>query len=303
MNKNLIVLIFSCFFISFQARSQELQPLVDVNMERLDFESRRYVSNLKYDLENYLSNQRFTENDWEGPRIPVEISIYFTGGNNKNQYTAQLIIVSKRNIRGVDGGTSIALKMLEKNWFFEYSSGAALSYNPTRFNDFTSLIDYYMLTIIGYDMDTYGELEGSPMYEKARQIVQLGSSLGKDGFEIRYAPGELTHYSLINEMSDPRFYDFRRLIFSYFVDGIDLMAENKEEAMKNLENVITQIAEFKQNKLTGPSVFMQVFFDAKAQEIAQIFKSYPNKEVLNNLIYLDPTNTMMYQNAFDGKDF
>ncbi len=303
MNKNLIVLIFSCFFISFQARSQELQPLVDVNMERLDFESRRYVSNLKYDLENYLSNQRFTENDWEGPRIPVEISIYFTGGNNKNQYTAQLIIVSKRNIRGVDGGTSIALKMLEKNWFFEYSSGAALSYNPTRFNDFTSLIDYYMLTIIGYDIDTYGELEGSPMYEKARQIVQLGSSLGKDGFEIRYAPGELTHYSLINEMSDPRFYDFRRLIFSYFVDGIDLMAENKEEAMKNLENVITQIAEFKQNKLTGPSVFMQVFFDAKAQEIAQIFKSYPNKEVLNNLIYLDPTNTMMYQNAFDGKDF
>ena len=303
MNKNLIVLIFSCFFISFQARSQELQPLVDVNMERLDFESRRYVSNLKYDLENYLSNQRFTENDWEGPRIPVEISIYFTGGNNKNQYTAQLIIVSKRNIRGVDGGTSIALKMLEKNWFFEYSSGAALSYNPTRFNDFTSLIDYYMLTIIGYDMDTYGELEGSPMYEKARQIVQLGSSLGKDGFEIRYAPGELTHYSLINEMTDPRFYDFRRLIFSYFVDGIDLMAENKEEAMKNLENVITQIAEFKQNKLTGPSVFMQVFFDAKAQEIAQIFKSYPNKEVLNNLIYLDPTNTMMYQNAFDGKDF
>ena len=303
MNKNLIVLIFSCFFISFQARSQELQPLVDVNMERLDFESRRYVSNLKYDLENYLSSQRFTENDWEGPRIPVEISIYFTSGNNKNQYTAQLIIVSKRNIRGVDGGTSIALKMLEKNWFFEYSSGAALSYNPTRFNDFTSLIDYYMLTIIGYDMDTYGELEGSPMYEKARQIVQLGSSLGKDGFEIRYAPGELTHYSLINEMSDPRFYDFRRLIFSYFVDGIDLMAENKEEAMKNLENVITQIAEFKQNKLTGPSVFMQVFFDAKAQEIAQIFKSYPNKEVLNNLIYLDPTNTMMYQNAFDGKDF
>ncbi len=306
MKKNLFIILFSIFFLSFQAYSQEIEPLVDVNMERLDFEQRRYVTNLKYDLENYLKTERFTGNDWEGPRIPVEMSIYFTGysgTSGKNMYSAQLIITSKRNIPGTEGGTSIALKFLEKNWVFEYSTGAALSFNPTRFNDFTSLIDYYMFIIIGYDMDTYGELEGSPMYEKARQIVQLGSSLGKDGFEVRYTPGELTHYSLINEITDPRYEDFRRLIFSYFVDGIDVLPYDKAQGMKNLENTIAEMAEFKSKKLSGPSVFLQIFFEAKAQELAQIFKSYPNRQVLSNLIYLDPTNTMLYQNAFDGKDF
>lgn len=306
MRKNLIFIIISFVFIYFDVYSQELDPLVDVNMERLDFEQRRYVTNLKFDLENYLKNQRFSDMDWEGPKIPVEMSIYFTGSSNRdgrNLYSAQLIIISKRNVRGTDGGTSIALKFLEKNWIFEYSTGAALSYNPTRFNDFTSLIDYYMFLIIGYDMDTYGELDGSQMYEKARQIVQLGSSLSKEGFEVLYAPGELTHYSLVNEMTDPRYEDFRRLIFSYFVDGIDVLPFDKEQGMKNLENTIAGMAEFKRTKLSGPSVFLQVFFEAKAQEIAQLFKSYPNREVLNYLVYLDPTNTMIYQASFDGKDF
>ena len=304
MKNNLFLIIFSIFILSFRVYSQEIEPLVDVNMERLDFEQRRYVTNLKFDLENYLRTQRFTESDWDGPRIPVDISIYFTGSSNvsgKNMYSAQLIIISKRDVRGTEGGTSIALKFLEKNWIFEYSTGAALSFNPTRFNDFTSLIDYYMFLIIGYDKDTYGELDGSPMYEKSRQIVQLGSSLSKDGFDVQYAPGELTHYSLINEMADPRYEDFRRLIFSYFVDGIDVLPYDKEQGMKNLENTIAAMAEFKSKKLSGPSVFLQIFFEAKSQELAQLFKSYPNKEVLNNLVYLDPTNTMIYQNAFDGK--
>jgi hypothetical protein len=304
MKKNLFIILFSILSFSFQAYSQEIEPLVDVNMERLDFEQRRYVSNLKYDLENYLRTQRFTEKDWEGPRIPVEMSIYFTGysgTSGRNIYSAQLIITSKRNIPGTEGGTSIALQFLEKNWIFEYSTGAALSFNPTRFNEFTSLIDYYMFIVIGYDMDTYGELDGTQMYEKARQIVQLGSSLGKDGFEVQYTPGELTHYSLVNEITDPRYEDFRRLIFSYFVDGIDVLPFDKEQGMKNLENTIAGMAEFKSKKLSGPSVFLQIFFEAKAQELAQLFKSYPNRQVLSDLIYLDPTNTMIYQNAFDGK--
>ncbi|HOV92666.1 MAG TPA: hypothetical protein PLC04_06290, partial [Candidatus Kapabacteria bacterium] len=64
---------------------------------------------------------------------------------------------------------------------------------------------------------------------------------------------------------------------------------------------IAGMAEFKSKKLSGPSVFLQIFFEAKAQELAQLFKSYPNRQVLSDLIYLDPTNTMIYQNAFDGK--
>ncbi len=300
--KKIVLFTLFIFLDLTLSYSQELKATVTVDMEQLDFESRTYVMSLKSDLENYLNNQRFTDVNWEGPKIPIDISIYLSGGS-KSSFSAQLILVSRRVIRGTDGeGTSVGLKILDKNWQFEYQSGAMLSYNPTRFNEFTSLIDFYVLMAIGYDFDTYGELDGNTYYDQAKQICQMGATLNKEGYSTTFAPGELTRYSLISEMTDPRYEDFRKLIFSYYVDGLDVMVNDKEKGMANLEAVIDQMAQFKKNKLTGPSVFLQIFFDAKALEISQIFKGRESSTVWNNLIYLDPTNTMLYQAAMQGKD-
>lgn len=298
-----VLFITSIFLIIFGNKvfSQELNANVTVNIEQLDFESRSYVGSLKYDLENYINNQKFTDINWEGPKIPLDINIFLTGGYNK-RFSAQIVIVSRRIIRGTDEeGQSVELKLLDKNWQFEYQSGSMLSYNPTRFNEFTSLIDYYMLMIIGYDMDTFGELDGSIYYDKSKQIIQMASSLNKNGYTTNYAPGEFTRYSLISEMSDPRYEPFRKLIFSYFVDGLDLMAENKDKALSNIENVFERMADFKKNKLSGPSVFLQEFFDSKSLELAQLFKGKSDSKIWDYLIYLDPTNTIIYQDAAKGK--
>lgn len=290
------------FFQIISVYSQEIDAVVTVNVERLDFESRSYVANMKYDLENYINNQKFTEIDWEGTKVPVDISIYLSGGYNK-RYSAQVVLVSRRVIRGTDDlGQSVELKLLDKTWNFEYQGGSNFSYNPTRYNEFSTLIDFYMLMFIGYDMDTYGELDGSVYLEKSKQICQLAAAMNKDGYQTTFAPGELTRYSLISEMTDPRNDDLRKLIFSYFVDGIDLMVENQEKALANIENTISQMAQFKRNKLTGPSSFLQVFFESKHLELAQLFKGRAESEVWNNLIYLDPTNTMIYQDAAKGKN-
>jgi hypothetical protein len=79
------------------------------------------------------------------------------------------------------------------------------------------------------------------------------------------------------------------------------MAFNKEKATEALAGIIADMASFKQNKLTGPSVLLQLFFDSKAQELASIFKGYQDKKVFNDLIYLDPSNTMLYNEARDSK--
>ncbi len=295
------LVFFLSILLTVNSYSQEFKATVTVDMEQLDFESRTYVTNLKFDLENYLNNQRFTDITWDGPKIPIDISIYLTGGY-KNRFSAQLIFVSRRVIRGTDNeGSSVALKLLDRNWQFEYQTGAMLSYNPTRFNEFTSLIDFYALMALGYDFDTYGELDGTQYFNQARQIIQMGATLNKEGYKTYYSPGELTRYSLISEMADPRYEDFRKLIFAYYVDGLDVMVTDKEKGLNNLESIITELANFKKSKLSGPSVFLQIFFDAKAQEIAQLFKGKQSSSVWNNLIYLDPTNTMMYQDAMNNK--
>lgn len=237
----------------------------------------------------------------EGNKIPVDINIAVTGGS-RNRFAAQIFIAAKRYIYGQEGGQSVTLRLIDKEWTFEYNQGAMLSYNPTRYNEFTSLIDFYMLLIIGFDSDTYEELSGTRIYDNSKQIVTLASTYNVDGWETTYTPGKFTRYSLASELTDLRYEPLRKLIFSYYVDGLDMMAENKEKATDNLAYIIQEMAEFKRNKLSGPSVLFTAFFDAKALELSQIFKGYKKyKSVFTNLIYLDPSNTMVYQEAAEAE--
>ncbi|OGU61687.1 MAG: hypothetical protein A2X64_01580 [Ignavibacteria bacterium GWF2_33_9] len=301
MKKIFIIITVFLFATYSKGYTQELEATVTVNIDQLDFEARTYVASMKYDLENYINYQRYTDIDWEGSKIPVDINIFLSGGYNK-RYNAQLVIVSKRVIRGTNGeGQSVELQLLNKNWSFEYQGGSNFSYNPTRYNEFSSIIDFYMLMVIGFDFDTFGELDGSKYYEQSKQIAMMAAALNKDGFSTNYAPGEVTKMSLISEMNDPRYNDFRKLIFAYYVDGIDKMVENKEEGLNNLEWVISEMAAFKEKKMTGPSVFLQTFFESKHLELAALFKGQADRTVWDNLIYLDPTNTMLYQDSQKGK--
>ncbi len=299
--KKQIFLILALILITGNVYSQEIKANVTVNMEQIDFESRMFITSLKFDLENYINNQSFSGIEWEGTRIPVEISIFFTGAN-RTMFSAQMVIISKRTIRGTDDeGQSIATRFLDKEWAFEYQSGAILSYNPMRYNEFTSLIDLYMLLIVANDLDTYEELGGSKVYDDAKEIAMMASSLNKNGFSTNFAPGEMTRYSMISEMTDPRYETFRRLIFGYYVDGLDMMVEDANTGKANLTTTIHNMADFKKNKLAGPSTFLQLFYDAKAMELSQLFKGDAESPVWKDLMYLDPTNTMLYQEAKDGK--
>lgn len=303
MSKILIILISIFIGISINSvYSQEIKSNVVVNTEKLPFEALTYVSSMASDIQNYINSQKFTDAAWEGEQIPVDITIVLSGGA-KNVFSARMIVVSKRRLDGIKGSEpqSVALKIKEEAWTFEYNMGANFTYNTLRYDNVVSMIDFYMLMVIGFDMDTYGELDGSNAFDKAKSIFSLAASQNIDGFKTYAQPGEFTKYNLISELNDMRYQDFRKIIFSYYVDGLDKMYSDRESALKNLESIVARMANYKQNKLVGPSVFMQLFFDTKGQELAFIFNGYPTKEVFKNLMFLDPSNTMLYQDASYGK--
>ncbi len=283
--------------------AQEIKANVTVNTELLSFEAKQYLNTFKNDLENYINNQKFTSEEWEGEPIPVDINIYFLSGGN-NRYFAKMVIVARRYIDNPENelqATIPTLMITETNWKFEYSFGANLTYNPMRFDYFTSYIDFYMLLIIGYDKDTYEELGGNSSFDKAKNLLLLGAAQQAPGFETNVEPGSYTKYNIVQELNDPRYYPLRRLFFSFYVDGIDKLAFNKDEALKNIISVIENMASFKRNKITEPSLLIQLFFDTHCQTIATLFNGYKDEGLLKNLMYLDPKNTMLYQDSFQGK--
>jgi hypothetical protein len=295
--------IIALIFGNYNCYTQEIKANVVVNTDLLGIEAKQYVLTLEDELKRYINNQKFLNQEWEGEPIPVDINIYLTGGSNY-RFSARMVVVSRRYLDNPEGELTAqipALKITETTWNFEYSYGATLTYNPLRFDPFVSVIDYYMFLAIGFDLDSYEELGGTVAFEQAKNLVQLGAAMNVEGFQTYSEPGALTKYNLVRELTDPRYFQFRKLVFSYYVDGFDKIAFDKETAMKNIENVILSMAKFKQEKIVEASVLLQLFFDAHSQTIATLFNGYSNPELFKALMYLDPGHSMLYQDAMDGK--
>jgi len=296
MKKIFLIIIFLSIFFSSNLFSQELKATVSVNMEQVDPDRRMYVASLENDLQNYINSQQFVNIEWEGERIPVDITIVLSGGN-RNFYSGRLFIASKRQLLDDPEAAVTTIRFAENKWIFPYSQGANLSFNINRFDEVTSLIDFYMMLVIGMDLDSYGELDGNVAFERAKQVLLLGANRGAEGWGTYAAPGELTKYTLVSELTDPRYYDFRKLITEYYLDGLDQLKKNKQKALENIARTISKMADFKEKRMVGPSAFLQVFFDTKSREIASLMEGYPDKKVFDNLIYLDPTNAHIYNQS------
>ncbi|MFN5379127.1 MAG: DUF4835 family protein [Ignavibacteria bacterium] len=295
----LLLFIVSAMVQNVTLCAQELQATVNVNMQTLTQDQRQDMMSMARDVENYLNNNRYLNRDWEGEKIPVDVTIY-VNSRNGNRVSGRLSVVSKRLVNNVVGTGSGLLRVFDQDWSFEWSFSPTLVYQPLRYDAFTSVLDFYMLVAIGLDMDTYDDLAGTEAYKVAQQIAQSGNAQGVSQFSTVYQPGQLTRMSLITELMDMRFQPFRRLIYDYH-DAMDTYDTDKLKGLADLELVIRDIAEYKKNKLSARSVLLQVFFDAKSMEIAGMFKGVKSPGLWADLRFLDPGNTQLYEAAQQGK--
>ncbi|MEY2718856.1 MAG: hypothetical protein RLZZ273_222 [Bacteroidota bacterium] len=296
---SLILFIVSAMVQNVTLCAQELQATVNVNMQTLTQDQRQDMMSMARDVENYLNNNRYLNRDWEGEKIPIDVTIY-VNSRNGNRVSGRLSVVSKRLVNNVVGTGSGLLRIFDQDWSFEWSFSPTLVYQPLRYDAFTSVLDFYMLVAIGLDMDTYDDLAGTEAYKVAQQIAQSGNAQGVSQFSTVYQPGQLTRMSLITELMDMRFQPFRRLIYDYH-DAMDTYDTDKLKGLADLELVIRDIAEYKKNKLSARSVLLQVFFDAKSMEIAGMFKGVKSPGLWADLRFLDPGNTQLYEAAQQGK--
>jgi hypothetical protein len=282
--------------------SQEIRATVSINMEQIPFESRTQLLTMENDITRYINSQKFTNIEWKGDPIPVDMVIYLSGGSN-NKYSARLLVVSKRVLSGPKDfqGQAVNIKFYDDKWSFVFGAGANLSFNIMKYDDFTTLIDYYMSLVIGFDLDTYGELDGSPAYDQAKSLVLLGASNNGNGYTTNSSPGEFTRYNLVSDLTDIRYNTLRKLLFAYYVDGLDVMYTDRAKAKENIIRIIDEMADFKQKKMVGPSVLLQAFFDSKAQELCTMFNGFGSEKLYSNLMYLDPGNSTIYLQAKEGK--
>lgn len=283
-----MILIFTSF--SF---GQELKAKVTVNYEQLKTSSKEKLEDFAQYVEDYLNNNKFAGDDWEGEQINCNFSIFFTS-SGETTYGAQVVITSQRPVYNSEN-TSLMLLVQDGNWNFNYEQNQTLYFNPTEFDPLVSFLDYYAFIIIGLDMDSYVPQGGTEFFTKASDIAILGSNSGySKGWTL--VTSAYNKRGFVEDLLRSNFQQFRIDFYDYHYNGLDLMNEDKVTAQKNIVKLIKNLDGI-YSKISRMNTLMKVFFDTKYKEIFNYLKEYPDKSVLVLLKKIDPSHISTYDQA------
>jgi hypothetical protein len=281
------------FLLASQAHfAQELECKVIVNYEGLPVVNRELLAGFAGVVEDYMNMTRFSDGDWDGPKIPCTINIFFLSASSEVNYSAQAVIVSQRPIHNSINSSSM-LTINDDSWSFTYEKGQGLYSNRSTFDPLTSFLDYYANIIIGYDMDSYFELGGSPYFSKAFNIVNLGSSGGFPGGWQSSSPTTFSRWNLVSDFQNEKYRPFREAFYNYHYNGLDIFLENKTVALEQMANLVKTLEEMS-TKVDMNTVLIKTFFDAKNGELADFLRHLNNPDIFVTLKKIDPRHAAKY---------
>lgn len=275
------------------ASAQEFQCTATVNARALTGTDYSHLERLKQQIEEYLNDRAWTEDTFlPEERIQCALTLTFTSANTSgiDVFAAKLSVGSTRPIYGAPTPTTI-FQYIDENWQFEYDRNQSLFFDPERFNALTSMLDFYAFVMLGYDYDTFSELGGTRHFERARRIAEIANSVGASGWNP--VADERNRAALISRMLDPRMQDFRKAMYKYNLQGLDLYLTNLTVARQNIFDALTAIKGV--NEQMALSLPVNLFFAAKQQELTAIFEgSNFSSRAYGLLLEVDPQNAGTY---------
>ena len=250
-----------------------------------------YLDEFREAVREYLNLQRWTDDTYEEvERIDCTVQITFLEALSLTRFRAKLVIASRRPIYGT-GQSTIILQINDDGWQFDYPQGTPLISDPDRYDEITSILDFYAYIVLGYDYDTFSEFGGSDLFERARRISDIAKTTGGVGWQELGADRSRT--KLITELLDPRYRPLRKVYFTYHLGGLDRFVQETEVARSA---VLTSIEALKPIvDVNERSYVVDLFFSAKYRELASIFEqSTLASQAFDLLAEMDPAHLSDY---------
>jgi len=239
MASYLFLLLFSFPLI---INAQELNCKVRVNVENLETYYRDFLADFANSVEDYMNKTKFYDGEWEGNKIECSMDIFFLSASNDVNYKAQVVVTSQREIYNSSNSTRM-LTVSDNSWSFKYQQDQSFYQNQTSFDPLTSFMDFYAYVIIGFDLDSYVELGGTPYFNKALNIVNFAITSGASGTWSNTS-GTYSRRKLVQELLDERYRPFREGFYDYFY-GIDIYSQSKKIAQRVIVKLVDMVVNIK----------------------------------------------------------
>lgn len=298
MHRLRIVLPLLLLFCLGALRAQELNCTVTINSDQIEGSNKSVFNTLKTSIEEYMNQTRWTNMTYSAQeKIECSLMIIVKSVAD-NFFTCEMQLQSRRPVYN-SSYTSTLINFKDNNFNFTYQEYDRLDYQQNQFTtNLTAMLAYYCYLIIGYDMDSFSRLGGTPYFQACEDIVSACQSATMESLEQKgwlAFDSNRNRYALINNLMDEAFKKYREYFYTYHRLGLDEMQSNVANARARIADGLPTLRDA--NRARPATYVVNTFLDAKADELVNIFQKGTDKEkksVYEILMDIDPTRQATY---------
>lgn len=293
------------FIIAFPGilLAQELRCNISVSASKLQNVNRTLFETMQSDLYEFMNNRKWTDEKYAmDERIECNIFINLDEQISSDEFKGTITVQARRPVFN-SSYESTLINIKDNDFDAKYIEYQTLEFNETSNKDnLTNILAYYAYIILGIDHDSFSPEGGTEFYQKAQAIVNNSQSAREKGWKSY--ENERNRYWLIENIMNKSYSGYRSCMYQYHRQGLDLMADKSAEGRSAIAESLKSIQKVFRSR---PSLYiLQVFFDAKSDELVNIFsKSFPDERnrVVTILNECDPSNGSKYEKISKSEGF
>lgn len=285
-------LIFVGLIWSGALSAQELNCKVTINADQIQTSDRSVFKDMERSIAAFLNSRKWTNDTYKTyEKINCGIFLNISRMPSIGAFVANAQITAARPIFGTNYET-VLLNFADRDFEFEYIESQPMEYNDNNYiTNLTSMLAFYAYTILAVDYDSFSEMGGNPYVQKMLLVMNNAQSSNRSGWVLSSNPR--SRYFLLESMNNSQQADIRKSMYKYHRLALDTYVKNPTESQDQILDVLKTI-----KKVWGvypTSVLVSSFFDAKYNELANVFReASPNtkREAYDLLTSIDPKRTV-----------
>lgn len=296
-------LFIGFILLSNVAFGQELNCRIQVVSQQIQSSNKHIFESMQKDLYEFINNRKWTENVFSNDeRIECNILINLTEQISTDEYKGTMQIQSNRPVFN-SNFNSVLFNYKDNDIQFNYVEFQPMEFNEnSSLSNLTSLLAYYTYIIIGLDYDSFSPEGGTPYFQKAEKIVTNAQNLTQKGWKS--FEGQKNRYWLIENIMNSKYGPVRDFYYKYHRLGLDVMSDKPADGRAEIAEDLKLLQKVYREKPSQFMNFLQIVFDAKADEFVNVFsESFPDEKARVNTLLkeIDPANSTKYLKIISDK--
>ena len=282
-------------FLGQHLWAQELRCNISISSTKIQGANKTVFETMQSDLYEFMNNRKWTEHQYSmDERIECSFFINLEEQISSDEFKGTINVQLRRPVFSSSYET-ILLNIKDKDFHAKYVEYQTLEFNETSNKDnLTNILAYYAYIVLGMDYDSFSPEGGTEFYQKAQAIVNNSQNAREKGWKS--FESERNRYWLVENLLNKAYSGFRACTYQYHRQGLDIMNEKAPEGRGVVAESLKSIQKVFRAR---PSLYiLQVFFDAKSDELVNIFsKSFPDERNRVSVILneCDPSNGSKYE--------